>query len=87
MALIDNQARSANAKAHDGGAVVLAIPREVLHGILDIQKLSSLRLLKILCTLVATRLRELDDKVIGWYILAGGAVSDRSAPSNHPDRR
>ncbi|HYH44868.1 MAG TPA: cyclic nucleotide-binding domain-containing protein [Thermoanaerobaculia bacterium] len=75
MALIDNQARSANAKAHDQGAVVLGIPREVLHGILDIQKLSSLRLLKILCTLVATRLRELDDKVIGWYILAGGAVS------------
>jgi CRP/FNR family cyclic AMP-dependent transcriptional regulator len=72
MALIDNQPRSADAKAHEDGAVVLAIPREVLTGILDIQKLSSLRLLKILCTLVATRLRELDDKVIGWYILSGG---------------
>jgi CRP/FNR family transcriptional regulator, cyclic AMP receptor protein len=74
MALIDNQPRSADAKAHDEGAVVLAIPREVLTGILDIQKLSSLRLLKILCTLVATRLRELDDKVVGWYILAGGSA-------------
>ena len=63
-----------DAKAHDEGAVVLAIPREVLTGILDIQKLSSLRLLKILCTLVATRLRELDDKVVGWYILAGGSA-------------
>jgi CRP/FNR family transcriptional regulator, cyclic AMP receptor protein len=73
MALIENQPRSADAKADDGGAVVLAIPREVLTGILDINKISSLRLLKILCNLVATRLRELDEKIIGWFILAGGA--------------
>jgi CRP-like cAMP-binding protein len=73
MALIDNAPRSADAKAHDAGAVVLAIPREVLEGILDIHKISSLRLLTILCNLVATRLRELDDKVITWFILAGGS--------------
>ena len=75
MALIDNQPRSADAKAHDGGAVILAIPREVLNGILDINRLSSLSLLKILCNLVATRLRELDDKIIGWFILAGGSAT------------
>jgi CRP-like cAMP-binding protein len=73
MALIDNQSRSADAKASDLGAVVLAIPREVLVGILDIQRVSSLRLLRLLCTMVAGRLRELDDKIIGWYILAGGS--------------
>jgi CRP/FNR family transcriptional regulator, cyclic AMP receptor protein len=73
MALIDNAPRSADAKAHDEGAVVLAIPREVLEGILDINKISSLRLLSLLCLLVATRLRELDDKVITWFILAGGS--------------
>lgn len=72
MALIDNQPRSAAAKAHDGGAVVLTIPREVVEGLLDIHRISSLRLLKILCSLVARRLRELDDKIIGWFILAGG---------------
>lgn len=72
MALIDNKPRSADARAHDRGAVVLAIPGDVLSGILDIQKVSSLRLLKILCTLVAKRLRELDDKLVGWFILAGG---------------
>jgi CRP/FNR family transcriptional regulator, cyclic AMP receptor protein len=75
MALIDNAARSADAKAHEGGAVVLAIRREVLEGILDINKVSSPRLLKILCTLVAGRLRELDDKIIGWFILAGGSAT------------
>jgi CRP-like cAMP-binding protein len=73
MALIDNEPRSADAKAHEGGAVVLAISREVLEGILDIHKISSIRLLTILCNLVASRLRELDDKIIGWFIIAGGS--------------
>lgn len=73
MALIDNQPRSADAKAYEEGAVVLAIPREVLEGILGIHKVSSLRLLNILCNLVASRLREIDDKVITWFILAGGS--------------
>lgn len=73
MALIDNEPRSADAKAHQEGAVVLAIPRMVLEGILDIHKISSLRLLTILCNLVAARLREIDDKVITWFILAGGS--------------
>lgn len=75
MALIDHEPRSADAKAHDGGAVVLAIPGEVVEGILDINKLSSLRLLTILCSLVAKRLREVDDKIIGWFMLAGGPHS------------
>ena len=73
MALIDNEPRSADAKAHEGGAVVLVISREVLEGILDINKLSSIRLLTILCNLVASRLRELDEKIIGWFIIAGGS--------------
>ena len=72
MALIDNQPRSADARAHEQGAVVLALPREVVAGLLDIHKLSSLRLLKILCGLVAKRLREVDDKIVGWHILAAG---------------
>lgn len=76
MALIDHQPRSADAKAHDGGAVVLAIPREVVEGLLDMRKVSSLRLLRILCGLVAKRLRDLDDKIVGWHILAGGGGAE-----------
>jgi CRP-like cAMP-binding protein len=75
MALIDNQQRSADATASDSGAVVLAIPRDVLSGILDIHRVSSLHLLRVLCTMVAGRLRELDDKIIGWFILAGGSAT------------
>lgn len=76
MALIDREPRSADARADEGGAVVLAIPGEVLSGILDIGKPSSLPLLKLLSSLVAKRLRELDDKIVGWFILAGGGGAD-----------
>lgn len=78
MALIDNQPRSATAKVSAEGAVVLAISREVLEGILDIQKVSSLRLLQLLCGLIAKRLREVNDKLVGWYIFdtagSGGSL-------------
>lgn len=74
MALIDNQPRSADAKAHTGGAVVLALQSDVVSGILDIGKVSSLRLLKLLCSLIAKRLREIDEKIVGWFMLGGGAA-------------
>jgi CRP-like cAMP-binding protein len=77
MALIDKQPRSAEAKAHDAdGAVVLMIPKEVVEGLLDIRKVSSVRLLKILCTLLSHRLREIDEKLVTWFILAGGDVPE-----------
>ena len=81
MALIDNKPRSATAKAHNEGAVVLMIPRHVLEGILDIQKVSSLRLLKILCSLIAKRLREIDDKLVGWYIFDAGSGQSLGLPT------
>jgi CRP/FNR family cyclic AMP-dependent transcriptional regulator len=77
MALIDRQPRSAEAKAHDAdGAVVLSIPKDVVEGLLDIRKVSSVRLLRILCALISKRLREIDDKLVTWYILAGGDVPE-----------
>lgn len=72
MALIDGQPRSAGARAHDDGATVLAIPHAVVDGILDVEKVSSLRLLRLLCSLVAQRLRESNGKLLGWYLLSAG---------------
>ena len=80
MALIDREPRSAQAKAHDDGAVVLGISREVLEGILDIQKVSSLRLLRLLCQMIAKRLREVDEKLIGWFIFSAGSGSSLEIP-------
>ncbi len=80
MALIDRQPRSADARAHDAGAVVLGIPNKVLEGILDIQKVSSIRLLKLLCGLVAKRLRESEDKLVSWFIFSGGSGNSLEMP-------
>jgi CRP-like cAMP-binding protein len=77
MALIDRQPRSADARAHDpDGAVVLAIPKDVVDNLLDIRKVSAVGLLRLLCRLVSKRLREVDDKLVTWYILAGGNVPE-----------
>ncbi|HNU83580.1 MAG TPA: cyclic nucleotide-binding domain-containing protein, partial [Thermoanaerobaculia bacterium] len=46
MALIDNQPRSADARAHDGEAVVLGIPRGIVDDLLDPKKVSYEQLLK-----------------------------------------
>lgn len=72
MALIDDRPRSADARAHSGGAVVLAIPKQVIDSLLHQRGVSSVRLLTILCLLISKRLRETDDKIVGWYVLSGG---------------
>lgn len=71
MALIDHQPRSAGAKASEGGAVVVAISADVMSEVLDIQRVSSLPLLKLLCTRAAYRVRGCQDKLLGWQMLAG----------------
>ena len=72
MALIDDKPRSAGARAHNGEATVLAIPRDVVGGLLNIERVSSLRLLRLLCSMVAQRLREGNSKLMGWYLLSAG---------------
>lgn len=75
MALIDQQPRNADARATDEGeAVVLAIRKEVLAKVLDPQKASSIRLLRALCSTLSRRVRDTNEKLIGWYLLAGGKV-------------
>lgn len=81
MSLIDKQPRSADARAHPAsGAIVLAVPRDVVEGILDIGKVSSIRLLKLLCGLAGKRVREIHEKLVGWFLLAGGDVQNAAAP-------
>jgi len=73
MALIDKQPRSADAKAHpDRGAVVLGLRHEVVEQILDIDRLSSIRLLKILTKMASERLRKINEKLLGWHLMSGG---------------
>lgn len=73
MALIDKRSRSADAKAHpDQGAVVLGLRHEVVEQILDIDRLSSIRLLKILTKMASERLRKINEKLLGWHLVSNG---------------
>ena len=56
---------------------MLTISNDVLSGILNVKKVSSLRLLQNLCTMLAQRLRQADEKLITWFMLAGGQQPGR----------
>ncbi|HTQ81207.1 MAG TPA: cyclic nucleotide-binding domain-containing protein, partial [Thermoanaerobaculia bacterium] len=71
MSLIDGEPRSADAKAHSGPLTVLALDQSTVKEVLAMDPHASLEFLQLLCRLVANRLREIDEKVIGWRILSG----------------
>jgi len=75
MALINESRRAADATVRGGDAVLLSITRDVLEGVLDIRKVSSLRLLEILCNVMASRLRDTEHKLMSWFVLAGGEIA------------
>ena len=85
MALIDGEPRSADARAHGSAVTVLCLDQETVQEILHMDPEASLELLQLLCRLIALRLHEIDEKVIGWRILAGPQEAvegfDRPEPS------
>lgn len=72
MALIDDVARSADAKSHEGGATVLSIDRATLNEILSMDPHASLQFLNLLCRMISRRLREINDKIVQWKCMSGG---------------
>lgn len=71
MALIDNKPRSADARAHEGKATVVALHHDTIREVLSMDTRASLEFLELLSRLIAKRLREIDDKLIGWRIMSG----------------
>ena len=55
----------------------LEASRAVVEGLLNIEKISSVRLLKILTTLAAKRTRAIQEKLVGWFLLAGGDIASQ----------
>jgi CRP/FNR family transcriptional regulator, cyclic AMP receptor protein len=72
MALIDDAARSADAKAHEGDVTVLSIDRATLNEILSMDPHASLQFLNLLCRMISRRLREINDKIVQWKYMSGG---------------
>jgi CRP/FNR family transcriptional regulator, cyclic AMP receptor protein len=71
MSLIDGEPRSADARAHGSPLTVLALDQGTVREVLAMDPHAALEFLQLLCRLVANRLREIDEKVIGWRILSG----------------
>jgi CRP/FNR family transcriptional regulator, cyclic AMP receptor protein len=72
MALIDDKPRSADARAHEGGATVLSIDRATLNEILGMDPAASLQFLNLLSIMISRRLREINEKIINWKYMSGG---------------
>lgn len=71
MSLIDGEPRSADARAHEGAVTVLSLDQGTIQEMLALDPEASLEFLKLLCRLIAKRLREIDEKVTTWRIFAG----------------
>lgn len=75
MSLLDEEPRSADARAYGGPLTVLALGRSTVREVLSMDAEAALEFLRLLCRLLADRLREIDEKVVGWRILAGHSES------------
>ena len=71
MSLIDGEPRSADARAYGGQLTVLALDQDTVREVLAMDPHAALEFLQLLCRLIANRLREIDEKVIGWKIMSG----------------
>jgi CRP-like cAMP-binding protein len=70
MSLIDGQPRSADARTHAGAATLLALDRERVASVLSMEPQAALAFLRLLCRILAARLREQEEKLVLWQILS-----------------
>ncbi|MCP4660639.1 MAG: cyclic nucleotide-binding domain-containing protein, partial [bacterium] len=71
MSLIDGAPRSADARAFGGSLTVVSFDNTTLTEVMTMDPVAALEFLRLLCRLICKRLREIDDKVTGWRIMAG----------------
>ncbi len=71
MSLIDGEPRSADAKAFEGPATVVTFDEQTLSEIMAMDPRGARSFLLLLCRLICKRLREIDEKVVSWRIMAG----------------
>ena len=71
MSLIDGAPRSADAQAHQGPVTLVAFDDRTIRDVMAGDPHAALELMKLLCRLLCQRLREIDEKVTSWHIMAG----------------
>jgi CRP-like cAMP-binding protein len=70
MALIDEQPRSADARAHIHGSTVFSISRSLLEEVLSMDPDAAVQFLNLLCRLLCRRLRAMNERLVAWRVMA-----------------
>ncbi len=70
MALIDEQPRSADARAHVNGCTVFSVSRSLLKEVLSMDPDAAVQFLNLLCRLLCRRLRAMNERIVVWRTLA-----------------
>lgn len=70
MALIDDQLRSADARAHTGGCTVFSVNRALLEEVLSMDPDAAAQFLGLLCRLLCRRLRAMNERLLAWRVMA-----------------
>ncbi|MFI5142550.1 MAG: cyclic nucleotide-binding domain-containing protein [Thermoanaerobaculales bacterium] len=70
MALIDDQPRSADARAHTGGCTVFTVDSRRLEEVLDMDPDAARQFLTLLCQLLCRRIRAMNDRLVAWRLMA-----------------
>ena len=70
LALIDEQPRSADARAHSAGCTVFSIGRSLLEEVLSMDPDAAVQFLSLLCRLLCRRLRAMNERLVAWRVMA-----------------
>ncbi len=70
LALIDEQPRSADARAHSAGCTVFSISRSLLEEVLSMDPDAAVQFLSLLCRLLCRRLRAMNERLVAWRVMA-----------------
>jgi CRP/FNR family transcriptional regulator, cyclic AMP receptor protein len=71
MALIDDDPRSAHARAHTSGCTVFAVDRHRLEEVLEMDPDAAHQFLTLLCQILCRRIRAMNDRLVAWRLMAG----------------
>ncbi len=70
MALIDEQPRSADARAHRLGTTVFSISSSLLEEVLSMDPDAAVQFLTLLCRLLCRRIRAMNERLVAWRVMA-----------------
>jgi CRP-like cAMP-binding protein len=70
LALVDDQPRSADARAHSSTTTVFAVSRSLLEEVLSMDPDAAVQFLDLLARLLCRRLRAMNERLVAWRVMA-----------------